>query len=296
MPSLGNFDPNQYQNTYEPLPAGDYLVMITESSIDTLDDGVQKVKVTMEVMQPEQYYSRKAFASYTLESPNPRHVEVGRKILANLCRAIGVMAPRETEELHGIPFCVRLTVEQWDDGSLHNEAKAYWSTQSQAPPQPKPKAPKQQQAGPGSQYQPPAPPAWQPPTAPQQRPQAPQQPWQQPQGGAPGGFRPGPPQQPAQPQQWQQPPAAPQMGHSGINPWPPAPVQAPQQPQQPYYQPQAPQQPQYPPQPQQPPYQQPAQPQAPQAPAGPPPWAQQPQAAPQPQQPMLEAEGDEVPF
>lgn len=286
MPSLGNFDPNQYQNTYEPLPAGDYLVMISESSIDTLDDGVQKVKVTMEVMQPEQYYSRKAFASYTLESPNARHVEIGRKILANLCRAIGVMAPRETEELHGIPFFVRLAVEQWDDGSLHNEAKAYWSTQSQAPPQPKPKgATKAQPAAPGNvQYQPPAPPAWQPPTAPQQRPQAPQQPWQQPQGGAPGGYR--PPQAPAAPQQWQPAPQQPQMGHSGVNPWPLAPVQAPQPPQQPYY----------PPQPQQQAYQPPAQPQAPQAPAGPPPWAQQPQAAPQAHQPMLDADGNEIPF
>lgn len=277
MPSLGNFDPNQYQNTYEPLPAGDYLVMITESSIDTADDGSQKVKITMEVMQPEQHYGRKCFASFTLEHSNPKFVEIGRKILSNVCRAVGIMAPRETEELHGIPFFVRLTVEQWQDGSLHNEAKAYWSTQIQAPPQPKPKPAKQQQAGPGSQYQPPAPPAWQPPTAPQQRPQAPQQPWQQPQGGTPGGYY--PPLQPAQ--QWQ-PPPQPMQAHQ---PYPPAPVQAPQQPQQPYY----------PPQPQQQPYQPPAQPMAPQAPAGPPPWAQQPQAAPQ-HQPMLDADGNEIPF
>lgn len=293
MPSLGNFDPNQHHDSYEPLPAGDYLVMITESTIDQKDDGAQFVKVTMEVMQPEQHYGRKCFANFTLEHANPKAVEVGRKILSNLCRAVGVMAPRETEELHGIPFFTRLVVDQWDDGSLHNEAKAYWSTQSQAPPQPKPKAPKAQ-AGPGSQYQPPAPPAWQPPTAPQQRLQAPQQPWQQPQGGAPGGFR--PPQAPAAPQQWQQPPAAPHPGQGGqpAQNWQPAP---PQPPQQPYYPPQAPQQPQYPPQPQQQAHQPPAQPQAPQAPAGPPPWAQQPQGAPQaPHQPMLDADGNEIPF
>ena len=282
MPSLGNFDPNQYQNTYEPIPAGDYLVTISESSIDTADDGSQKVKITMEVMQPVELYGRKAFASFTLEHANPKYVEIGRKILANVCRAVGVMAPRETEELHGIPFYVRLVVEQWDDGSLHNEAKAYWSTQSQAPPQPKPKAAKAQ-AGPSTQYQPPAPPAWQPPTAPQQRAQAPQQPWQQHHGGAPGGYR--PPQQPAQ--QWQ---PAPAQAH-------PSAYMPPQPAQQPYYPPQAPQQPQYQPQPQQQAYQPPAQPQAPQAPAGPPPWAQQPQAAPQAhQQPLLDADGNEVPF
>lgn len=204
MPSLGNFDPNQHQDAYEPLPAGDYLVMISESTID-LKNGGQFVKVTMEVMQPEQYYGRKAFANFTLEHANPKAVEVGRRILANLCRAVGVMSPRETEELHGIPFWVRLSVETWDDGSLHNEARAYWSTQAAPPPQSKPKA--KAPAGPmgNPQYQPPRPGAaavYPPPGAQPPRPQAPQGNWQQPQAayGAPGGQR------PPQAQQWQQQP------------------------------------------------------------------------------------------
>lgn len=270
MPSLGNFDPNQHHDTYEPLPAGDYLVMITESTIDVKEDGGQFVKVTMEVSQPEQHYGRKCFANFTLEHPNPKAVEVGRRILSNLCRAVGVMSPRETEELHGIPFFVRLTVEQWNDGSLHNEARAYWSTQAAPPPQSKPKA-KAPAAPMGQpQYQPPRPgpaPGYQHPGAPQQRPQAPQGSWQQPQQsyGTPGGQR------PPQGQQWQPSPSA--------GPWG----------QQPQYQPQAA------PPPQQA-YQPPAQPQAPQASAGPPPWAQ---AAPQPPQQQLPMEGDlseETPF
>lgn len=222
MPSLGNFDPNQHHDSYEPLPAGDYLVMVSESTIDVKDDGSQFVKVTMEVLQPENYYGRKCFANFTLEHSNPKAVEVGRRILANLCRAVGVMSPRETEELHGIPFFVRLAVEQWQDGSLHNEPKAYWSTQSQAPPQAKPKA-KAPAAAPGNvQYQPPRPgPAagWQQPAAAPPRPQAPQQPRHQPaaQHGPPGGQR------LPQGQHWQPSPSA--------GPWGQQPVAQPQTPQ-----------------------------------------------------------------
>jgi len=235
MPSLGNFDPNAHQDTFEPMPAGDYLVMITESTIDVKQDGGQQVKITMEVMQPEQYYGRKAFANFTLEHANPKAVEVGRRILANLCRAVGVMSPRETEELHGIPFWCRLSVETWNDGSLHNEARAYWSTQAAPPPQAKAKgkAPAAPMGQP--QYQPPRPA----PAAPQQRPQAPQGSWQQPAPayGPPGGQRPPQAQQWQQPQQQAyQPPVQSQapQAPAGPPPWAQQ-AQAQAQPQEPSY-------------------------------------------------------------
>ena len=274
MPYLGDYDANQYQDNYgEPLPAGDYLVTITESDIDTKEDRSQQVKVTMEVVSPEHYAGRKAWANFTLEHSNPKAVEVGRRILGNLCRAIGILQPRETEELHDIPFFTRLVVTTWDDGSLHNEAKAYWSTSSQAPPQPKPKrqapAPQQQApyGAPGgrpAQYQPPA----------SQRPAAPPpQQWQPPQQQAPQQGDSNPLYPPNHPAQGIPPAGSPYPGHGG------QPAQA--------WKPQG-----QPPQQYAPPQQQPYQP-----PSGAPPWAQHPQA-PQPQpQPDHQGYVDEnIPF
>lgn len=247
MAEMPFFDANEIpEQSFDPLPAADYLFWVSDSDIKTNNEGTQKVEVTMEVLEPEQYKGRKVWDSFTLESPaNPDWAETGRKILATLCRAVGVMAPRDTQELHEIPFFGRVVVDQWNDGSLHNKVVARWSTSSQAPPQKKPKAspaPRAPQAGPATGYMPP-----QRPQAPQapQRPQAPQQPqysnplyppnhpaqqpqYQAPQLPPPGAPYPGQPQYQAPPQQYQQP--APQQYQP---PGPPAWAQRPAQPQLP---------------------------------------------------------------
>lgn len=208
--ALLNFDASQIpEASFEPLPAGDYLVWITESDIPTDDQGNQKVAITMEVIEPQQYAGRKLWDSFTLENyQNPKWAETGRQILATVCRAIGVMSPRETEELHGIPFCVRTEVDTWKDGSIHNKVVARWSTSSQAPPlrrsAPKPPAqPAFSRPAPQAQYQPqqrtqagyvgqqsyqPAP-QYQAPQAPQAGPPAGPPPWAQPQPPQ-GGYQP----------------------------------------------------------------------------------------------------------
>jgi len=260
-----NFDASTVpEQSFEPLPAGDYLVWITESDIPNDKEGNQKVAVTMEVLEPQQYANRKLWDSYTLENQqNPKWAETGRQILATLCRAIGVMSPRETEEMHEIPFHVRIEVDTWTDGSLHNKVVARWSTASQAPPLKRKKPQAQQASRPAAQagYMPQQQPQYtqqqpQQYAPPQQRPQAPQQ----------GGQYPGQGGQSAQ--TWQPPQAHPQA--------------QPQQFQNPLYPPQHPAQ----------------QPQQYQPPAGPPAWAQQP---PQPQAPGYQhpaqaPQNDELPF
>ncbi len=266
------FDASQIpEQSFDPLPAGDYLVWVTESDIETDQQGTQRIEVTMETIEPKQYENRKLWDSFTLESPtNPSWAETGRKILATLCRAVGVMAPRDTHELHGVPFFARVIVDTWNDGSLHNKVVARWSTSSQAPPQKKGKAatpaPRAPQAGHQTGYMPPQRP--QAPAAPQyQAPQQPQytnplypqnHPAQQPQASRPAVPPPGAPYpgQGGQPSQNWQPPAQP-------------PAQQYQAPQQAY-----------------------------QPPPGPPAWAQQPQQPAAPQDPYHSSitGGDEVPF
>jgi hypothetical protein len=279
MPEI-NFDASQHQDeSYDPLPAGDYMVWISESSIKQPRNGIgEQLELVMDVMQPEQLAGRKIWSHFTLEAPNPKAVEVGRRILANVCRAVGVMAPLNTEELHSIPFWTRVEVKQLETGKIVNDCKAYWSTQSQAPPQPKskPRAPQpQQQAfqpGPQTGYMPQGQQPWQ---APQQ---APQQPWQQPQ--APQ-FQPAP-QAPPQASQAPQPGYQTQYAQQpGPPPFPP--MQNYQQPQAqaPAPQPMAPQQPQA----FNPPVQQ-----------TPPPWAQPRAAAQPPQQQGGEGAQGQIPF
>lgn len=260
-----NFDASSVpEPSYDPLPAADFLVWITESDIPTDNEGNQKVAVTMEVIEPQQYAGRKLWDSFTLENQqNPKWAETGRQLLATMCRAIGIMSPRETEELHGIPFHVRVEVDTWRDGSLHNKVIARWSTASQAPPLKRTRpAPAPAAAGPKPGYMP----------------QQAQQPYQS----QPQQYAPQPQQQRPQAPQQQSPAQHPGQGGQPAQAWQPQAQPQPKQYQNPLYHPQHPAQ----------------QPQAYQPPAGPPAWAQQP---PQPQlQPGYQhpapLNDEEVPF
>lgn len=184
MPQI-NFDANSVpESNYEPIPAGDYMVWISESHIETSQAGNQQLKVTMEVMQPERFAGRKLFASFTMQSNNPKAVETGMRILAGVCKAVGVMSPRDSEELHNIPFFTRVEVKQLDSGKIVNDPRGFWSTQSAAPPlaNSKPRPPQSSGPRPGAHtgYMPQGQAAqpWQPPQQ-QQPQQAPQPPVQQ---------------------------------------------------------------------------------------------------------------------
>jgi hypothetical protein len=227
--ALINFNANDHQDTGPgPLPAGDYMVYVAASEMRTnQDNGNQSLSLTLDVMQPEQMQGRKVFSNYTMSSHNEEAVRIGMQQLAQVCRAVGVMSPSDSTELHDIPFFVRLIAKQLDSGKVVNNVQTCWSTASAAPPLAKPKG------------QPPKP-------AVQQYAQAPAQAWKQPQQQQPQyapsvqqvpqqqhmdlqtqyRTQPAPAQQ-YQPQPMQQPAMAPP---AGAPPWAqPRPVQPPQQ-------------------------------------------------------------------
>jgi hypothetical protein len=53
-------------------------------------------------------------------------VKIARGNLSALCRAIGVMQPRDSVELHNIPLVVTVKLKKREDtGDLANEVKGY---------------------------------------------------------------------------------------------------------------------------------------------------------------------------
>lgn len=162
--ALINFNANDHQDAGPgPLPAGDYMVYVAASEMRiNQDNGNQSLSLTLDVMQPETMQGRKVFSNYTMSSHNEEAVRIGMQQLAQVCRAVGVMSPSDSTELHDIPFFVRLIAKQLDSGKVVNNVQTCWSTASAAPPLAKPKG------------QPPKP-------AGQQYAQAPAQAWQQPQ-------------------------------------------------------------------------------------------------------------------
>jgi len=139
MANLNGFDASQVEPTsFDPLPAGKYLAVITESEMRPTKKGAgQFLNLTFEVIEGE-YKGRKVWARLNLKNPNPQAEQIARGQLSAICRAVGVMAPKDSVELHNLPLVVTVKVKKRDDtGDLQNEVSGYAKKESAAaaPPQ-----------------------------------------------------------------------------------------------------------------------------------------------------------------
>lgn len=210
-----NFDARQVdpQQSFEPIPAGWYNMMIVESEMKPTSNGQGAyLQLSLKVVDG-QYAGRQVFDRLNLQNQNPVAVEIAYKRLSAYCHATGVIQVQDSQQLHGIPLKARVSVRTDSTGQYDpsNEIKAVKHINEEtgttaAPAQQGFQAPAQQFPQQGFQ----------------QPQQAPQQQWQQPpaqQAPAPQQF-----QQPAQQPQFQQP--APQQAPAQATQ--PAPQQAPQ--------------------------------------------------------------------
>ena len=236
----------------EAIPAGWYNVIIDESQDKPTSGGDGAYLECRYVVMDGQYKGRKLFSRFNLRNQNAQAVEIAYRQLSALCHAVGVLLCEDSQQLHGIPLKVKVSVRPGNDKldkvtgqptgekyEASNEIKVWkninepvdsapagatpaaaaFSAPAQ-PAQPTYAAPAQPAAAPG-------------PWAAPQQPQAPAQP-------APWGA--GAPAQPAAPVA---PPAAPQQPMAGaMPPWMTGQA-APQQPMAPQQPPagMAPQQP-----------------------------------------------------
>jgi hypothetical protein len=141
MANLNGFDANQVEPaSFDPLPAGKYLAIITESEMKATKSGAgQFLNLTFQVLDGE-YKGRKLWARLNLKNPNPQAEQIARGQLSALCRAVGVMAPRDSVELHNLPLLVTVKIKKRDDtGDLQNEVSGY-AKKDAAPAAPAPAA------------------------------------------------------------------------------------------------------------------------------------------------------------
>jgi hypothetical protein len=127
MANLGNFNANDVEPTsFDPLPAGKYLAVITESEMKATKSGAgQFLNLTFQVLDGE-YKGRKLWARLNLKNPNPQAEQIARGQLSAICRAVGVMAPRDSVELHNLPLVVTVKLKKRDDtGDIQNEISGY---------------------------------------------------------------------------------------------------------------------------------------------------------------------------
>lgn len=128
MANLEGFNANDIDttSTYDALPAGTYVAVISASEMRQNRSGTgEYLKLEFTLVENGRHDGRKVWANLNLKHPNPTTVEIARKDLASICKAVGVMAPQDSAELHDIPLLIRVATRTLPDGTTQNDVKGY---------------------------------------------------------------------------------------------------------------------------------------------------------------------------
>jgi hypothetical protein len=80
---------------------------------------------------------RKVWDRLCINHPNDLTQKIARGSLSAICRAVGVMEPRDSAELHNIPLVITVKCKKREDnGEITNEIKGYAAAESDDSPAP----------------------------------------------------------------------------------------------------------------------------------------------------------------
>jgi len=97
---------------FEPLPVGEYCVIISSSEMKPTKNGNGKyLQLVYDVIDESEYNGRKLFDRLNLVNESETAEKIGKSKLSSICHAVGVLHPSNTEELHDIPFFVKVKVK-----------------------------------------------------------------------------------------------------------------------------------------------------------------------------------------
>ena len=127
MPNLNGFDANNVEPvpSFEPIPAGQYVAMITASEEKTSQKGSRYLSLELEVLEGP-CKGRKLWSNLNLYHADAEVVKFARSDLASICKAVGVLKPQDSVQLHNLPLLITVKcVNRKDTGELQNRIKGY---------------------------------------------------------------------------------------------------------------------------------------------------------------------------
>ena len=128
MAQLNGFDARNVEpaGDFDAIPAGKYVAVVTESQMKpTKKNDGSYLELTLEVIEGE-YKGRQLWARLNLDNPSEEAVRIARGELSSICRAVGVLQPKDSVELHNLPLVVTVKQKKREDtGEVVNEVKGY---------------------------------------------------------------------------------------------------------------------------------------------------------------------------
>ncbi|HHK41387.1 MAG TPA: DUF669 domain-containing protein [Planctomycetaceae bacterium] len=128
MADLRGFDANTIEpnDSFDPVPNGDYLCIISSSEMKPTKagDGAY-LELELEVIEGP-FKGRKLWDRLNLNNANETAVRIAKGTLSSICRAVNVLQPKDSCELHDLPLLVKVVCKKRSDtAELTNEVKGY---------------------------------------------------------------------------------------------------------------------------------------------------------------------------
>lgn len=128
MANLKGFNANEVKPNegFTPMPAGEYVAAIVDSEMKTTKAGDgEYLKLTVQILEGP-HEGRRLWENLNLSNPNADAVRIARGTLSAICRAVNVMEPNDSLDLHDIPFLVKVGVKKNNQtGEMENRISAY---------------------------------------------------------------------------------------------------------------------------------------------------------------------------
>jgi hypothetical protein len=123
-----NFNANTVEPAqgFDPIPAGKYVAAITASEMKPTKNGIgQYLQLEYTVLDGPSK-GRKVWSRHNLVHPNAQTVQIARGELSAICRAVGVLTPNDSSEMHTLPMTITVKLKKRaDNDELSNEISGW---------------------------------------------------------------------------------------------------------------------------------------------------------------------------
>lgn len=126
----------QPQDSFSPIPAGDYIAQVTDSTLKPTKAGTGMILNLTWTILDGQFVNRKVFDRINVQNQNPEAEKIGQRQLSSICHATGVMQLNDTNQLHGRPCKITVKIRKDDNYGDSNEVKAYAAAAGSMPAAP----------------------------------------------------------------------------------------------------------------------------------------------------------------
>jgi hypothetical protein len=122
-------EPNVGMDT---IPAGEYEACIVSSEMKPTKSGNGSyLNLEIQILSGP-YQNRRLFEKLNLHNPNATAVQIAAGTLSSICRAVNVLEPQDSSELHMKPLRISVGVRKREDnGEMTNVIKSFKPRSSQ---------------------------------------------------------------------------------------------------------------------------------------------------------------------